>query len=754
MHRKLSFLISLVLLLALVNSATSNELANWSFEQPEADGSGGASGDYPVADWTYDGPSERVVKVYEGEAQDGNQVGRSLFGYTWDIPADGHLHQTVNVDSPGERTIEYSGFVQRYQLDTNYDNHPSWGWVKVELKVDGVVKWSMTWDGDDTWHYFSYTSEEPQYINSNVTVHIRWGTVYGAGYRAFDLMQADAFILNYYTGQTGKATNPYPQTCTEDVPNDVDLSWTPGPYTQNENAHNIYLGTSFSDVNEANSSNTTGIFKGSQDLDANTYDSGILADNQWYYWRIDEVNDSTIWKGDVWEFKTHHPLGNFHGHARFEKIKGQGNTYGYVELYEYYGFLSPRGNGIGYAFRCGDPGTAQHPYEGCITINDIPPGKYSLMTSRGEFFPRGKVVSDISIADGQTTEHHAYQPIDYSGYLSKYNWDSVGGDPVYQTFVATGTSIVRASFAKADSSSGGQIGFSIHEDDGGNVEDWPQVGPTRSVNRSGSGGDHWVAWQAGEVPTVPGCKYAIRLDATSGVNIQPYWSIDSLYPHGTGYREGQSNPAGHDYYIAVFSDNDGTIATIIVPSPDETLAAWRDRWAQSYTARGTSLAGACLMAATAGQHFDIVITIHQNTPDGPQIGPTKIMPSSGIAGGDMVGVCYDRGEVPTELGQTYWVVYENAEGGGLNIYEMGNPYLDGNASCYLGGWIPMAFDLKLNLYEYTTDINGDGVTDFTDFALFARQWMQSDKIGMSADFNSDYKVDAKDLMALVEDWLK
>jgi hypothetical protein len=57
-------------------------------------------------------------------------------------------------------------------------------------------------------------------------------------------------------------------------------------------------------VASANRSNPLGVLV-SQGQAPCTYDPcGLLEMNQCYYWRIDEVNDSTIWRGGVWHFRT------------------------------------------------------------------------------------------------------------------------------------------------------------------------------------------------------------------------------------------------------------------------------------------------------------------------------------------------------------------------------------------------------------------------------------------------------------------
>src|SRR5262249_39212172 len=146
------------------------------------------------------------------------------------------------------------------------------------------------------------------------------------------------------------------------------------------------------------------------------------------------------------------------------------------------------------------------------------------------------------------------------------------------------------------------------------------------------------------------------------------------YPDGTGYRGRSSDPARHDYYVAVFSDNDGTINTISVRSNGYTnLAGWRGRWAQSYTALGTSLAGASLMGTVggpAGGQCSVRVHVPAGTPDGPQVGPTKTMPAAFAPFAGVAGVAFGTGEVPTTPGATYWVVYENVSGTGFNAYRM------------------------------------------------------------------------------------
>jgi hypothetical protein len=110
-------------------------------------------------------------------------------------------------------------------------------------------------------------------------------------------------VQRVMTGSTAPtASNPKPSDKATDVVRDVVLSWTPGP---SAGKHNVYLGTSFNDVNIATASSPLLVSAGQ---DANNYDPlgpGLLSFGTTYYWRVDEVNataDHTVFKGDVWSF--------------------------------------------------------------------------------------------------------------------------------------------------------------------------------------------------------------------------------------------------------------------------------------------------------------------------------------------------------------------------------------------------------------------------------------------------------------------
>jgi hypothetical protein len=99
----------------------------------------------------------------------------------------------------------------------------------------------------------------------------------------------------------GKADNPYPGVGTSEVDNSPNLSWEPGNWVADINGHEVYFGTSWAEVNDANTTsaayqgNTVGTWV--DPCDANyvryTYQvTGPLDLVTPYYWRIDEVNEA------------------------------------------------------------------------------------------------------------------------------------------------------------------------------------------------------------------------------------------------------------------------------------------------------------------------------------------------------------------------------------------------------------------------------------------------------------------------------
>ncbi|HUW84801.1 MAG TPA: Calx-beta domain-containing protein [Phycisphaerae bacterium] len=86
----------------------------------------------------------------------------------------------------------------------------------------------------------------------------------------------------------GQATDPYPPHNVMKIPLDADLSWTPGA---GATSHNLYFGTT-----------NPPPFVGN--LSEPFFDPGVMPNNVWHYWRVDEVNEYGTTTGVDWRFKT------------------------------------------------------------------------------------------------------------------------------------------------------------------------------------------------------------------------------------------------------------------------------------------------------------------------------------------------------------------------------------------------------------------------------------------------------------------
>jgi len=97
-------------------------------------------------------------------------------------------------------------------------------------------------------------------------------------------------VWNFTTivGAPVQASNPGPANSAADVAVNADLSWTAG---SGATSHDVYFGTS-----------SPGSYQGNQA--ATTFDTGAMANDTTYYWRIDEVNAGGTTTGSVWNFTT------------------------------------------------------------------------------------------------------------------------------------------------------------------------------------------------------------------------------------------------------------------------------------------------------------------------------------------------------------------------------------------------------------------------------------------------------------------
>ncbi len=118
--------------------------------------------------------------------------------------------------------------------------------------------------------------------------------------RIYDTALPVSGITQAMTGDTRSASATQPSAGATDVPRDVVLSWAAGDAAA---GHNVYFGTTFAEVDTADTTKPQSVSKGQTGL---TYKvPAPLEYGQTYYWRVDEVNappSTAVAKGGVWSF--------------------------------------------------------------------------------------------------------------------------------------------------------------------------------------------------------------------------------------------------------------------------------------------------------------------------------------------------------------------------------------------------------------------------------------------------------------------
>jgi hypothetical protein len=104
-----------------------------------------------------------------------------------------------------------------------------------------------------------------------------------------------------FTVPPQKAYSPDPPDCAKFLDLELTLSWMPAFGSK---LNYIYFGDNFDDVNNAT---------GGASQVATTYDTGQLEMETTYYWRVDEFDGVSTYRGDVWSFTTTAPGGGLRG---------------------------------------------------------------------------------------------------------------------------------------------------------------------------------------------------------------------------------------------------------------------------------------------------------------------------------------------------------------------------------------------------------------------------------------------------------
>ena len=183
--------------------------------------------------------------------------------------------------------------IQTLSANTWYHIALTWDGGDYVVYVDGIEKASGTYTGLSTLNSIADIGN-----NGNTTYRVSAFQgklddvrVYDGALSKYDIADLAGITI---------ASSPSPADNATGVSTTADLSWSAGYYAASTNGHDVYFGTDYNSVADANHSSAE--FKGTQS--STTYDPGTMSSSTTYYWAIDEVNDSNVWPGDVWGFTT------------------------------------------------------------------------------------------------------------------------------------------------------------------------------------------------------------------------------------------------------------------------------------------------------------------------------------------------------------------------------------------------------------------------------------------------------------------
>ncbi len=246
-----------------------------------------------------------VSKQPSGTARD-NYAGNYEFRIAQSTGYLKLLHQT----STGET---YS-----YYDSTSSVNAEAWHHVAVTLIEGGNVNFYI--DGypagiSPQQGTFGIFNNEPVRIGTRKDAY-SWFNGKIDDVRIYDrALSAEEVRQLYRAGMGNKAFDPNPADGAKGVDPNTVLSWLPG---KGALSHDVYLGTNFNDVNDANTSSNE--FMGNYDV--NSFDPCGLDLETTYYWRIDEVGDSNTYKGNVWCFTIRSDVPNLVSWWKFDEGQG------------------------------------------------------------------------------------------------------------------------------------------------------------------------------------------------------------------------------------------------------------------------------------------------------------------------------------------------------------------------------------------------------------------------------------------------
>jgi len=312
-----------------------------------------------VALWTFDEGMGNNALDWSGHGNHGK-----LFGAEWTIPGvigDAALDlnggyvaiQNLSYYSAGNAEVTVCAWLRTNSWATqrvvSFDRNEYW---RLEINGngggDGQIGWDvMTSSGlvdsgsttrvdDEIWHHVCGVFDNGRmtiYIDGIAEPSVTGGPTFGSGTTRFGFISAESDASSFNGTRGGgssvfgdiddvriyskaltqeeivlvmrgnplMAWAPSPSDgSTPDIDNATALSWSAG---DDAASHEVYFGMDTDAVKNADTSDTTGIYRGGQSGTSFTPADSVEWGGGPYYWRVDENNtDGTVAKGRVWTF--------------------------------------------------------------------------------------------------------------------------------------------------------------------------------------------------------------------------------------------------------------------------------------------------------------------------------------------------------------------------------------------------------------------------------------------------------------------
>jgi len=280
-------------------------------------------------------------------------------------------------------------------------------------------------------------------------------------------------------------------------------------------------------------------------------------------------------------------------------------------------------------------------------------------------------------------------------------WDAAGYYEFGQTFVATGP--ITMIYLRAPYATTYTLSIRTNGPGSGRLAGTP--------DRTFSGaGDHRLIYGYGEMPTVAGQTYYVRIRTASpsigGVLMQmdPRPDFSDPMPGGCLWLGDGVNMVPYpdrDLGLVIMSDDDGLITNLYARQSGSTLNNTTSA-GQTFTARGVNLISAALwLADPAAPTY--AVRILRGGPGGEAVGPARWGKPARVGADPEMIVTWSPGECPLTPGAVYYLEVTRQDGGVFNVVYANNqdPYADGHA--WHNGGPLLSTDLAGTLMEEASE---------------------------------------------------